>query len=164
MSVLNNKEDYDKVMQYCEAVNKNIESLKPDFITTANYILDNYDKNTLVNITLPKAPDDIQALSDKDFGSLGWFSNLGYPVPQEVDINLGEEFVVKTFYHLVDGYTPDSNFSYPYYFYYMAISARTVSDEELYLKSLNKVIEITEDDSYNEYRIKAQEAIENTKS
>lgn len=157
MGALNSKEDIDNVEKYLDDVAKNLEDLSNDYNTTTEYLLENYSKSDIIKIEFPKAPSGMTQLGDNDILELTFFASVGYPVPTEVEMNGNDSNnVLKIFYYINNGFLQDKNFSFIDYFYYIS---RVTSNEDLVKKLLNKVIQLTEDDEYNEFRIQAQDEL-----
>ena len=157
MGILNTASDIETVEQYLNNIKTDLENLEKDYELTSEYLLNNYSKSDLVKIDFPKAPSDMTVLRENDLQGLSWFAKIGTPVPTETDMN-GDDSTneLKVFFDLNNGFLQDKTFSYVDYFYKISCAG---TNEDLAKKLLIKVIELTEDDQYNEFRIQAQDLL-----
>jgi len=153
-----NSNDLEAIKNYGEIIYSNVQNYNIDFEITTQYILDNFINLDKIELKLPPEPENFIPISDKDFFSFYWFSQVGSPIPLDTDLtNDDKNNWMKEFYKL----THASNFSYIEYFYNISDITDKTNEKTITLGKdlLNKVIELTEneDNQYNEYRLKAQE-------
>ena len=70
------------------------------------------------------------------------------------------ENTIKIFRQILNGNTGDEAFSYTRYFY---VTSTVCLDETLLKNVCNQIIKMTENDKYNEYRLKAEEYLKENK-
>ncbi|CDX03330.1 Hypothetical protein DPCES_3444 [Desulfitobacterium hafniense] len=133
------------------------EKFNTNIAESSNYLLTNYSEDLIsgeFEMESITPPEGLSYLTDSDVHELQWFSEVGYPLPKDVDIEKTIKMYPKIFYYdlFVDG-----KIEYPKYFFDMGSAIR---DKSLAIEVFNKVLEITENDQYNEYRIKAEELLE----
>ncbi len=153
MSSLNDQKDINQVKKYLLDIDNQMKDLATQFKTSCDYILNHSSK---IDLKFPKAPQSLSNPSDRDFQALSWFSKVGTPVPTETEMVQNEkENDLKAFYYLTNGFLSAKEFSYIDYYY--KVSDIPEDDDSFKKQLLNKVIELTENDKYNEYRLKAQD-------
>ncbi|GIQ66707.1 hypothetical protein PACILC2_52750 [Paenibacillus cisolokensis] len=136
-----------------EETNKSIEELA----RCVKIIYDDYSLISTLDIDLSLvAVKNMPA--DED---LSFFENVGYPIPQEDEINSSFKYnYAATVSLLLQGLFKDNKFLFPEYYYFMG-NGMLDDKHKSYLKLfLNKTIELTENDKYNEARIKAQKILD----
>ena len=121
-----------------------------------NYILANYDPNKkYAKINFPIS--DIKSINDSEYVGFNWFSDIGYPLPKQSDFDSCiKNIPPKAFYVYMNAVKTSEDIDYSKYFYYMSFKT---GNTELRRKLLNKVMDLTENDKYNELRIKAEKVI-----
>ena len=151
MGSLNSKDDIDKMQGYIKNLQGESELYEPIYNGTTQYLLDHFSDKDKVQLKLPTIPSN---MSFADYSSLKFFSAVGYPIPTDSEMTTGDkQNTLAWFFLTTKDYTNGSKF-YPDYFYYLSINT---DDTAMKKKLLNKIIELTESDKYNEIRIKAQE-------
>lgn len=155
MGTLNSKNDANMVKSYCDFIIAQGREYETSLKEPIRYVLANYDEVDIHKVKFPTPPPGLTAPSKSDFSGLSWFADVGYPIPKEDEIKGNDkESVLKAFYWIVGSYSKTRSFTYPDFFY----NAHTkIEDKELQKDLLNKVLQLTESDKYNEIRIKAQE-------
>ncbi|MFB7816406.1 hypothetical protein ACFC0X_19785 [Paenibacillus chitinolyticus] len=153
-TALYQKEDRAKLKDLLKKHSKDVEEYQKSSIPPTQYIWDNFsaEKNAIIfkDIKLPKVP----AVSDLNF-----FTSVGYPVPKDDEIAAFlNYFSLNHAASVLEVIVKEEKIVYPNYFYY--IGALLYSENnDLSRKFLEKTVELTEDDKYNEVRIKAQKDI-----
>jgi hypothetical protein len=160
MGVLSSEKDIKQVEKYVKDLNTEIENIVPIFESTTRYVLNNFLDSEKVKLEMPKAPEGLTIPSDSDFHALSWFSQVGSPVPTDTEMSLNDSNnQLKAFYYINNGFS-EKDFSFIDYFY---TATKIIDNPELNKQLLNKVIGLTENDKYNESRIKAENDLKNMK-
>jgi len=143
---------------YIAQIDKSNKSINIPLNESFNYILTNYNYEAKSNkIDFPTS--DIKMISKKDYNGFSWFSDVGYPVPKQSDFDeIINNVSPKAFYLYMNNVETSGEINYPKYF---LIASYATSDKELEKRLLNKVIELTEEDKYNESRIEAEKGLNN---
>lgn len=148
--------EIDHLKKQIDNITDRDEKLNTEITESINYLLTNYSEDIIsgeFEMEPITPPEGLSYLTNSDVHELQWFSEVGYPLPKDVDIEKTTKMYPKIFYydHFVDG-----KIEYPKYFFEMGSAIRNKS---LAIESLNKVLEITENNQYDEYRIKAEELL-----
>lgn len=158
MDSSNSQKDINTVKLYLEELNKQRFDENKSFDQSIQYILTHFNDSSNIKINIPLPPDSLSPPSSSDFEGLSWFANVGYPVPTENDMTIDEsQNELKAFYYLTNGFSEDK-FSYTQYFYIMSSQ---IEDKSIKKQLLNKVISLTKNDKYNQYRLEAQNDLQN---
>jgi len=160
MGVLSSKDDIDTVKGFLDKVHDRQIALSALSGESFNYILANYKPEIkLDKIDFPTS--NIKSIDKSDYSSFNWFSDVGYPAPKQSDYDtIVKEIPQKAFYLYMNNVEISNEINYPKYF--LTASYRTL-DKDLEKKLLNKVMEITENDKYNESRINAENGLKDIK-
>jgi len=155
MGTLNNMDDVNKVKSYSDFIIAQGREYEASLKEPIRYVLVNFDESDVHKVKFPDPPSSLTAPSKSDFGGLSWFADVGYPIPKEDEIKGDDkEGILKAFYWIAGSYSKTRSFSYPDFFYNASIK---IEDVALRKDLLNKVLQLTESDKYNEIRINAQE-------
>lgn len=153
--------DIDLLEEYTKELKGKMEELDKQFYKTTMYLLEHYDDVDKVKISFPGTTKNEVFSIDRDLQELKFFSDVGYPVPTRAEMYGNDiENVVKIFRQFRNGENGEAAFSYDRYFTYLT---SVCIDDSLLEKIFNKIIYITEDDKYNEYRLDAQNGLKSLK-
>lgn len=150
--------DIDLLEEYTKELKGKMEDLDKQFYKTTIYLLEHYENVDKVKISFPETTENEVFSVDRDLQELKFFSDVGYPVPTRAEMYANDtENIVKIFRQFRNGENGEVPFSYDRYFTYLT---SVCIDDSLLEKIFNKIIDITEDDKYNEYRLDAEEYLE----
>jgi hypothetical protein len=127
-----------------------------DCLSSIRYVIANYNGTTKSYTYSLGKP---QSIDDQDIFDVEWFSQVGYPVPSnDVFNNARYTWRKQSFNFEFEKVIKADKIDYPYFFFW---TARPVSevDEAAAKIILKKVIEITQDDKYNESRLLAEDLL-----
>lgn len=152
------QEGYDTANTFLDSLTDSIEGMEKPFMESTSYVLDNYDKYKDTSFVFQKAQENYDTDSLHD---IKWFADHGTPIPTN------DEFIKSTltyyeigFYNCYDYFFKEGQVNYPSYFFYASMMA-VEWNKDLSKSLLQKVMEITEDDKYNSYRLDAEDALSN---
>lgn len=154
---LGSEEDMERLQGHIENLQKELELYEPIYNETTQYLLDNFSDKDNVQLEFPAITDD---MAFSEYTALDFFSTVGYPVPTNSEMFTGDRQNVLGWTFLMTKDFNDSSKFYIGYFYYLSINT---DDHIMKKKVLNKIIELTEGDKYNEIRILAQEELNKLK-
>ena len=153
--------DLNRLTEYLEKAQNQIEKHEGSFYETTKYLVEHYEEADKVKLEFPEKTDDSLFTVENDLSSLYFFSSVGYPVPSDAEMSDQDDSnLVKIYRQLRNGDYGNESFSYPRYFYLIACICDNAEVRETLCK---KIIEITADDTYNQYRLDAQEYLDNNK-
>lgn len=154
--------DIDTLGEYLEKTISRIDKLNKPFNKTLKYLLEHYDEDSgKIQLNFPEQAEGDLFYAEKDLQPLSFFSSVGYPIPTETDMyGADTENTIKIFRQILNGNTGDEAFSYTRYFY---VTSTVCLDETLLKNVCNQIIKMTENDKYNEYRLKAEEYLKENK-
>lgn len=159
MGSLNSEDDFNKMQGYIVRLQTESKLYEPIYNETTQYLLDHFVDSDKIQLNHPSLPS---GLNFNGYQSLKFFSTVGYPIPTDLEMTEDDKKSLTSMFLLsfCQGYSHDSKFSYSDYFYVLSIrTGNPIMKKEL----LNKIIELTKSDQYNEVRLKAQEDLSKIK-
>ena len=154
--------DLDDLEAYIKKSIEQSKKLGEPFDETLEYLLDHYDDAEKVKLIFSEEGKNNVFYAENDMQALSFLSSVGYPVPTETEMyGNDQENIVKLFNTIKTGNGASEGFTYPGYFY---IAATMCSNDDLVKKVCNKIIEITENDKYNVYRLDAEKYLKSLKN
>lgn len=154
-SGLANKEGLQKLVDWTEDYIEQLEARDAALTEATASLLQNYtsSKSLLLSETAISYPE-----IDPFGEDLSFFKQVGYPLPTDVELENAIEHFEDTLFNLFsDQFFNEGSVQFVELFFYLG---NAIGADELAIQCYNEVIKLTEDDPYNERRIKAQEVLE----
>ncbi|PKM75834.1 MAG: hypothetical protein CVU90_15670 [Firmicutes bacterium HGW-Firmicutes-15] len=147
-----------RILNDTQALLDEVKTFKTPFLESTTYILSNYDKFKKTDFSIVNSHDIKETSATR---AVDWFKDYKTPVPSNDELLVAKSDARKILIgSCLDNVIQEQKINYPTYFYMTSIIAYEW-DKELSKKLLQKVIEITEDDKYNKYRLDAEDALKN---
>ncbi|WP_442600655.1 hypothetical protein [Paenibacillus sp. KN14-4R] len=151
---LYSKAELSNLKEKLNKINKDIKDNTNLLVSSAKFTYDHFseikDSIEITNINVNSIPSD---------GDLSFFEKVGYPFPTDDELksyfNRNYAKYVSTILEIT---IKDNKVMFPEYFFYMG-NGIGKDDKVLTKLLLEKTIELTESDKYNEIRIKAQDTL-----
>ena len=154
--------DIDDLKNYLQKSTEQTEMLSEPFCETLEYLLEHYEDADKVNLDFSEQAKGSTFQAENDLHPLAFFASVGYPVPTEAEMyDDDKQNCIKMFRTIKNGEDGNTAFSYPRYF---SIAAPMCADEDMIKKTCEKIVEITEDDKYNVYRLDAEKYLKSLKN
>jgi hypothetical protein len=151
------KSDRDKIKKVLDNYSPGMKKTDTKLAESMTYVLQNYGRlkeDVMYNSPITYSSDVTEPVE------LSYFEKFGYPHPSSDEIAKYEKYYFENKLKL---YTKsafrDNKIKFVDFFYYVAV----FSPNELYELKLKEIIKLTEDDKYNEFRIKAEEELKSNK-
>lgn len=154
-SGLANKEGMQKLVDWTEDYIEQLEARNAALTAATTSLLQNYtsNKSLLLSETAISYPE-----IDPFGEDLSFFKQVGYPLPTDVELENAIEHFEDTLFNLFsDQFFNEGSVQFIELFFYLG---NAIGADELAIQCYNEVIKLTENDPYNERRIKAQEVLE----
>ena len=148
-----------QILDSTQAIIDEIDIYKQPFLESTMYIYGHYEKYKNIDFSLHYSYTDN---STEALNAVDWFRKCGTPMPNEDQINISIlDARVYLFGLSFDELIKNSKINYPAYFYATG-GVTSEWDMDLAKKIVQEIIEITEDDKYNKYRLDAEDALKNS--
>jgi len=154
-SGLANKEGMQKLVDWTEDYIEQLEARDAALTEATTSLLQNYtsSKSLLLSETAISYPE-----IDPFGEDLSFFKQVGFPLPTDVELENAIKHFEDTLFNLFsDQFFNEGSVQFVELFFYLG---NAIGADELAIQCYNEVIKLTEDDPYNERRIKAQEVLE----
>lgn len=153
-SSLYDENDIATMKGYLDLIEQIFAESDEQLVGIFTYLVENYQSD----INYPDYFMEIKSIEPYNgyFYDLTFFKNVGYPVPNESEIQefLNAKKEINIRYGLNDFTKKEDNLNYSLLFlFYNASLVLRENHQDLSIKLDNLILEITEDDPYNEYRI-----------
>lgn len=135
-----------------------VDTYKKPFLESTLYVYKHYEKYKDLDFSLhyPRSEDNTEAIN-----AVEWFRKSGTPMPSDDQINSALRDARVYFLEVsLDGLIKKNNVNYPAYFYATGAVAMEW-DEDLAKKLTQEIIDITNNDKYNKYRLDAEDVLKN---
>ncbi len=148
-----------QILDSTQTILDEINTFKKPFLESAIYVYEHYDEYKNVDFPLHYSHNDN---STEALNAVDWFRKCGTPMPSDDQVN--SALCDARVYYLgssLDELIKNNKINYPAYFYATGGVANEW-DKDFAKKLVQKIIEITEDDKYNKYRIDAEDVLKNS--
>lgn len=145
-----------QILDSIQTILDQVDKYKQPFLESTAYVYEHYEKYKNLDFSLhyQRAESSTEAIN-----AVEWFRKSGTPMPSDDQINSAlHDARIYCLGVSLDELIKRNNVNYPAYFYATGGVANGW-DKELAKKLAQKVIDITENDKYNKYRLDAEDAL-----